>query len=109
MCVKSSIKKVKHTVGLRNQTKELDILRKKIDVCDQKIIALLAQRFTLVKKIGLYKNKKNIVIWQSDRVEKVLDSRSLWGAKKKLSKSFVREIFYSIITYATHIEKVKHK
>jgi chorismate mutase/prephenate dehydratase len=52
---------------------EIDNLRRDIDVIDKKILDLLNMRGEVVKKIGIYKNKKNIEIYQPSREKEVID------------------------------------
>lgn len=68
---------------------ELEMLRNNIDHIDETIIHLLANRMEISRKIGHYKKKNNVTIFQSKRWNEIIN-RSLELAKKgKLSEEFI--------------------
>jgi len=64
---------------------EIDKFRRDIDVIDKKILDLLNIRGEVVKKIGIYKNKKNIEIYQPSREKEVIDKLKNLNSILKLS------------------------
>jgi len=70
----------------------LESLREQIDSIDKQIIELLAQRMSAVKKIGEFKSKNKVTIFQLRRWEKVISSRVKQGAKLGLSADFVKKL-----------------
>ena len=76
---------------------DLQDLRKKIDVVDNKIMLNLKERFNLTHKVGLYKAKNNLSAFSKEREQEI------YKAKRELSKKFnlddvlVEKIFKSII------------
>lgn len=61
---------------------DLQLLRNQIDIIDDKIIDLFAQRFSAVKEIGAYKKKHNLSSLDTIRREKLLQSHIDEGKKK---------------------------
>jgi len=70
----------------------LETLREQIDSIDKQIIELLAQRMSAVEKIGAFKSKNKVTIFQLRRWEKIISSRVEQGAKLGLSKYFIKEL-----------------
>ena len=53
----------------------LESLRAEIDECDRQIIELLARRFELVRKIGMYKANHNLPVVDEARETEILRDR----------------------------------
>ena len=73
--------------------KHLTLLREDIDSIDNDIINLLAKRMEKVKKIGHYKQKSNVAVFQPDRWNEILKSRMELGRDKNLSSSFIEKLY----------------
>lgn len=71
-------------------------LRAKIDVIDENLISLLAQRMAVSRKIGKSKKENNIAILQTSRWEQVLQGVIKSGAEVGLPEGFVVDIFNAI-------------
>ncbi len=80
-------------------------LRAKIDVIDDQIIDLLAQRMDAVRKVGAIKARENLDLVQSDRVVEVRERCAERGAKKGLNPGMVRNIYTLIIDEAHQMEQ----
>lgn len=52
---------------------ELNLLRKKIDEIDEKLLNLLKERLEVSKKIGEIKKKKNMPIYDPIREQEIID------------------------------------
>ena len=74
----------------------LNDYRSEIDVIDTQIIALLKERMEISKRIGKYKQKNNITIFQSDRYNELMESRKKVATQAGLKENFISEIFKSI-------------
>ncbi|MBI4066776.1 chorismate mutase [Candidatus Gottesmanbacteria bacterium] len=79
----------------------LDILRKKIDAIDRKIIRLLEQRLDLARNIGKIKRMSKISIVDNDREEFI---------KKRINKlspnnQSVKNIFETILKESKSLQK----
>ena len=53
---------------------ELELMRKKIDEIDDKLLALFKERLKVSKKIGLLKKKNKIEIFDPQREQEIIDS-----------------------------------
>ena len=53
---------------------ELELMRKKIDEIDDKLLVLFKERLEVSKKIGLLKKKHNIKIFDPQREQEIIDS-----------------------------------
>lgn len=53
---------------------ELELMRKKIDEIDDKLLALFKERLEISKKIGLLKKKNNMKIFDPQREQEIIDS-----------------------------------
>ncbi len=53
---------------------ELELMRKKIDEIDDKLLALFKERLEVSKKIGLLKKKNKIEIFDPQREQEIIDS-----------------------------------
>lgn len=75
--------------------KNLEDLRKQIDEIDGRIVSLLAKRMMVVKKVGRFKKKNNIPVFDKSRWEKVIGSK----------KGYVRKIWEIIHKEALKVER----
>ena len=53
---------------------ELELMRKKIDEVDDKLLALFKERLKVSKKIGLLKKKYKMEIFDPQREEEIIDN-----------------------------------
>ena len=75
-----------------------------IDVVDEQIMELLAQRMKISTEIGRLKKRKNISILQPERLRKMLADRVESSRAKGLSESFLLQLFRRI-----HEESIRHQ
>ncbi|WP_309492184.1 chorismate mutase [Candidatus Hecatella orcuttiae] len=87
------------------KAKELAELRKKIDRVDSRIVALLAERFKLVKKISKAKQKLGIPTIDRPREAQVLSRVAVMAEKKKLESKYAVNVFKAIISSCKKFEK----
>jgi len=71
---------------------ELEMLRQQIDIIDEKMISLLAQRMDVVREIGVVKKSKGVKILQLSRWKGLVENRIKMGEKIGLSAAFVKKI-----------------
>ena len=83
--------------------------RGKIDALDDKIMALLAKRFAIVRQVGELKAEHNFPSYISDRVVQVRERNATTGKKYGIDPDFVR-MLYSLIIYQSCAEEdiIKH-
>jgi chorismate mutase len=82
----------------------LEHLRNEIDDMDEELINLLGRRMKIADKIGEYKKRNNISIYQAVRWNEILDTSMEKGRKKGLSDEFVTTILKAI-----HDESINHQ
>ncbi len=75
-----------------NGTDLIDTYREQIDSIDYQLLEMMAQRMEVVRKIGVYKKEKKITIFQLRRWIEILQTRSGYAKKTKLSPDFVKQI-----------------
>jgi chorismate mutase len=81
---------------------KLDELRKNIDEIDQKIIALLAQRFKYTEEVGMYKAKNNLntqdTMRESQQFQKIIQFSEQMGLNPEYSSEIYRRIIDIVIS-----------
>jgi len=80
----------------------LESLRAKIDECDRQIIELLARRFELVRKIGIYKANHNLPVVDEARESELLLDRRRWSSAGR--NYSVDDIFKPILEESRQIQ-----
>lgn len=68
---------------------DLQALRSKIDKIDEEIIALIGERMKITEEIGHYKKEHGITIFQLERWQEIMATRSLLGSKVGLTDEFI--------------------
>lgn len=87
------------TLKLRRTPAATDILgeyRMHIDTIDSRIIELLAERMTVAREIGEYKQQHGMAVVQHDRYNELLESAEARAEFMGLSRDFIHEIFSSV-------------
>ncbi len=75
-----------------DQGDQLDGLRKMIDEIDDDIMNALKRRIQVIEDIGKYKKEHNIAIFQLNRWQEILRSRSQWADKMGLSRQHIEKL-----------------
>jgi len=83
---------------------ELEELRKSIDDLDGRILDLVAERVRVVLKVGQYKRRNNMAVYDPERERAVLD-RLCSRAEHPLDAETVRRIFERLIDESRRIEQ----
>jgi chorismate mutase len=94
----------KQPLDLAQGDEKLLDLRRAIDHLDDQLLDILQERFLIVDQVGAYKRARHLTVFQSDRWQEVMDSRTQKGVKKQLSEKFMKELLYCI-----HEESVKRQ
>jgi chorismate mutase len=76
--------------------KNLQKLRNKINVLDDKIIEVLGERMQIASKIGALKKEQNVAVLQNSRWNEILDKMVTKAKTSELSENFVVHIFKAI-------------
>ncbi|MBQ0077909.1 MAG: chorismate mutase, partial [Bacteroidales bacterium] len=74
----------------------LETLRAAIDDCDARIIAALAERMEVSRKIGSFKREHSVPILQTSRWEELLSRVIADGTVQGLNEEFIRRIYSAI-------------
>jgi len=72
-------------------------LQKKIDRVDQNLLKILAKRFKITQKIGIYKKKKKFTVLDKRREKGIFRKRKILAKKLNLDSLLVEKIFKLII------------
>ena len=83
---------------------ELQAMRAQIDVLDEALIDILAQRFEVVHEVGDLKLRKNMDAVQPKRAQAVQDRAAVWAEEKGLDPQLARTVFKAIIDHAHALE-----
>lgn len=68
---------------------QLEEMRSQIDKIDEDLLSTLASRLDLIKQIGEYKLSENISVFQLERWNEILASRTKLGEKLNIDKTFI--------------------
>ena len=73
---------------------ELELMRKKIDEIDDKILALFKERLEVSKKIGLLKKKYKMKIFDPQREQEIIDgcTQNISEDEKVYVEKFLRNL-----------------
>lgn len=74
----------------------IDELRARIDVIDNELLEILANRMRVSAEIGKYKKQNNITILQAGRWDKILEKVFEKGTEKGLDNEFLEKVFKAI-------------
>ena len=82
---------------------DINELRKKIDVIDNKLVILINERATISKLIGNLKNKKKIAVIQKEREKMVYEK--VENHSKIINKEDISKIWKVIIEVCRKMQK----
>lgn len=85
-------------------TAGLAAMRERLDLLDNQILRLLAERMEVASDIGLYKKEHAMTALQPDRYTAVIDSRIASGREMGLDAAFLRRVWANI-----HEESVRRQ
>ena len=95
---------------MKNSSKEMKLIRKKIDQVDDKLLPLMVKRSKLVEKALSLKKKQNEIVDKKriDEISKKIVKKSLeLGGNSKLLKSIWLSIIQNFIDYENQEFKKK--
>ena len=84
---------------------QLSSYRKEIDKINNNILNLIARRLRISKKIGDFKKKMGLKIFDKKREKQIFDKLKKDAKKKKLDPNYVLKIFQGIISYSREVQK----
>ena len=78
------------------KNKKLEVIRKKLDILDNKFLLLIKKRTNLVNQVLLTKEFKNQIV-DKRRIKKILSNIKIKSQKRKIDIKITREIWKSMI------------
>jgi len=75
---------------------QLEQLREKIDQIDQELVEILSMRKQLIEKIGEYKKENNVTVFQLERWNEIISTRTEWAGLKNISPEFIQKMYSTI-------------
>lgn len=87
-----------------NVISELELMRSKTGILDDRIFELLTERMKISDEVGEFKRANNITILQQDHWAKIIANRLANNENYQLSKKFIREVMDAI-----HQESIRHQ
>jgi chorismate mutase len=76
--------------------RQLQQMRRLIDSLDEELLRLLARRMQITEEIGEFKKENNVTIFQPERWQEILKTRSRLAEELKLNKSFIRKMMMDV-------------
>lgn len=83
---------------------DLKDFRKSIDLIDNAIVNLLAERVRVVCRIGAYKKTRSVPQLDEKRWQEVLKSKIVKAKKLGVNPNLIKEIYKTIHKYALKME-----
>ncbi len=83
---------------------EIGSLREQIDAIDRRLLELLAERLSVVHKVGDQKREKGLAVYDPKREEALL-ARLVERAPTSLDEQAVRTIFEAIVSQSRRLEQ----
>lgn len=84
---------------------DLEELRRRIDAIDDRILALLSERFTVVRDVAAYKGPRKIPAIIPERIDEVRERCAAQGADLGIDPDFLRVLYSLIIDEACQLEE----
>ena len=82
---------------------ELDKLRLEINNIDNNIMDLLSQRMEVSIKVGEYKRKNNMKVYDATREKKLIERLINYN---NLDEEFIKELWNTIMKYSKEIQNI---
>ena len=86
-------------------SKNIDMLRQRIDEIDEKILLLLKERIEIAKKLGEEKRKQGIPLRDHERENEKYQQITEKALKLKLNPDEVKKIYQNIIGMSVQAQK----
>jgi chorismate mutase-like protein len=83
---------------------QLSMFRRELDEIDERLMALLAQRFSICRQVAVYKAATGTPMMQSGRIAEVKDKARARAVANGLSEEFARDLYDAIISEACRLE-----
>jgi len=83
---------------------DLSEFRSELNKIDEQIVALLGQRFTIIRKVADYKKDNQVPMMQPGRVEEVKDRCAESAIAHEVNPELLRNLYSLIIDEACRVE-----
>ena len=83
---------------------ELAELRAEIDRLDRELIALIARRAEVARRIGDVKAAHGLDVWDAARFDEMMARRRAWATDAGLDESFVEDLFEHIADFCARLQ-----
>jgi chorismate mutase-like protein len=83
---------------------QLSIFRRELDELDERLMTLLAQRFSICRQVAVYKAETGTPMMQPGRVAAVKAKARARAVANGLSEQFAQELYDAIISEACRLE-----
>ncbi|MFL6449389.1 MAG: chorismate mutase [Bryobacteraceae bacterium] len=80
------------------------MFRRELDEIDERLMALLAQRFSICRQVAVYKAETGTPMMQPGRVAEVKAKARDRAINNGLSEEFARDLYEAIISEACRLE-----
>ncbi|ABU82074.1 bifunctional chorismate mutase/prephenate dehydrogenase [Ignicoccus hospitalis] len=87
-----------------NPLESLKVKRRELDKLDKEILRLLKRRFEIVKEITDTKKNLGLPVYDRDREEEVMVTRTVWGLELGIPQEFTKEMFKMILEESKKIQ-----
>ncbi len=84
---------------------DLEGLRTKIDGVDREIVSLIAERYSYVKMIGMYKKEHNLPLFQPEREAMLISSVRTYAKDLSIDPDTAEKIFRLIMDDSKQVQK----
>ena len=84
--------------------KDLESLRKEIDLLDEQLWEIIAQRVDVARKIGEWKRAHGEQVVQPERFQQVIDHCLVQGKQYGLSETVIREVMKALHKESVRVE-----
>lgn len=86
-------------MNMPSDCKSIEEVREAIDKLDQKIIALLGERYRYVKEVIRFKEPTETSIVARERFDSVIESRREMAKKEGLDPDIIENIYRDLLNY----------
>jgi chorismate mutase len=84
---------------------ELEQLRKKVDVADEKILAALCERVAVCREIGAVKKKQGLAVKDTEREEQLLERIRKRAVELGLDSGYVLVLYREIVNMCSIVQE----
>ena len=84
---------------------DLEQIRKQIDVIDEQIVKLIAERRSYMPAVAAYKKKNNLPLFQPERENELLASKKELAGRLNVDSVLINKIYTLILEDSKKLQK----